>query len=48
MSLCANLYSNLGKKEAQKPIKSLFDFWVPDTNANDYCLYCDVVLSKSN
>ena len=45
MSLCANIYSNLGK-EAQKPIKTLFDLWVPDTNANDYCLYCDVVLSK--
>ena len=45
MSLCANIYANLGE-EAQKPIKTLFESWVPDANATDYCLYCDVVLSK--
>lgn len=45
MSLCANIYANLGE-EARKPIIALFESWIPDANANDYCLYCDVVLSK--
>lgn len=45
MNLCATIYANLGK-ETQKTVKTLFESWIPGANADDFCLYCDVVLSK--
>lgn len=41
----ANIFANVGI-EAQAPIKELFKSWKPEANAEDYCLYCDAVLSK--
>lgn len=39
-----NLYENLGIN-CQKQLLDHFNGWKPENNADDYCLYCDAVLS---
>lgn len=39
-----NLYENLGIN-CQKRLLDQFNGWKPESNANDFCLYCDAVLS---